>query len=217
MTIIGTMATDPPVVAGGRRLRRPAGAARQASYDDEVRTLITAAQTVMARCGRTSSPRVADILAEAGLSNQAFYRHFRGRDDLIVATYEQGLLDIYHYLRLRVSRQRGLTARLSAWITGLLAQIDDPELAEMSSAILWNVNQIARGDSEIAPVGHRRILGLLTEILRDGGVDQPDRTARFIQTLVLAMMSTYLESGESPSDSERDHLLRFCLAGSRHP
>jgi AcrR family transcriptional regulator len=40
---------------------------------------------VMRRCGTESRPRVADIVAAAGLSNDAFYRHFPSKDDLIVA------------------------------------------------------------------------------------------------------------------------------------
>ena len=43
----------------------------------------------MAR-GTTSRPRVADIVAEAGLSNDAFYRHFASKDALVAALVEDG-------------------------------------------------------------------------------------------------------------------------------
>ncbi|MFT4041745.1 MAG: TetR/AcrR family transcriptional regulator [Gordonia sp. (in: high G+C Gram-positive bacteria)] len=202
------------VMAGGTRLRRTATAKRQASYDDEVRTLIAATQTVIRRNGRSSTPRLADILTEAGMSNQAFYRHFRSRDDVIVATYEQGLLRIHDYLARQVTREHSLRARLTAWINGLLVQIDDPQLAALSSAIIWNVGQIARGDSHVEPVGHHRILLLLQTILAEGAVADPARTARLIQTLVFGTMTSYLESGERPTAADRAHLLEFCLSGA---
>jgi AcrR family transcriptional regulator len=90
------------VLSGGRHLRRVANPARQASYDEEVRKLIHAAQEVMLRKGKTEVPRVAEIVREAAMTNQAFYRHFRSRDDLVAATYEQGLLTLHSYLEHRV-------------------------------------------------------------------------------------------------------------------
>ena len=50
-------------------------ARRRAAAEDEVARLIEAAFRVIERTGHLE-PRVADILAEAGLSNPAFYRHF---------------------------------------------------------------------------------------------------------------------------------------------
>lgn len=205
--------TQSPVISGGTRLRRVATPRRQASYDDEVRRLIVAAQTVMLREGCTAQPRLADIVREAGMSNQAFYRHFRTRDDVIVATYEQGLLTIHDYLERQVRKHTGLEERLSAWIDGVLAQIEDTGLSELSTVIFWNLGQIARNSSEIKPVGHARILDLLGSILADGGVSEPDLTASFVQTLVMGMTTIYLESGRRPTPAEREQLLRFCLAG----
>ena len=60
---------------------------RRPDYEAEVRTLLDAARKVMATTGKA---RVADILAEAGLSNDAFYRHFRSKDALVAALTEEG-------------------------------------------------------------------------------------------------------------------------------
>ncbi|MFF0818633.1 TetR/AcrR family transcriptional regulator, partial [Rhodococcus sp. NPDC003318] len=150
----------PPVIPGGRQLRRVPKPGRQASYDDEVRSLIRATQVVMLRNGCTEQPKLAEIVGEAGMSNQAFYRHFRSRDDVIVATYEQGLLSIHDYLEHRVFKESGLEARLAVWIDGNLTQIEDEELSELSRAVIWNVGQVARTKSDIKPVGHERIRAL---------------------------------------------------------
>ncbi|MBH0123573.1 TetR/AcrR family transcriptional regulator [Rhodococcus sp. CX] len=201
----------PPVIPGGRQLRRVPKPRRQASYDDEVKLLIRAAQSVMLRKGCTEQPKIAEIVGEAGMSNQAFYRNFRSRDDVIVATYEQGLLNIHAYLERRVRKQTGLEPRLAAWIDGVLAQIEDHELSELSRVIIWNMGQIARTKSEIEPVGHTRIRELLCRVLDESGVADPERTAVFVHTLVMGLMTTYLESGDRPTEEARAHLLRFCV------
>ncbi|MBV6756172.1 TetR/AcrR family transcriptional regulator [Rhodococcus opacus] len=186
---------------------------RQASYDDEVRKLIHAAQEVMLRKGKTEVPRVAEIVREAGMTNQAFYRHFRSRDDLVVATYEQGLLTLHGYLEHRVLKYAHVKDRMRAWIDGVMAQIEDPRLSELSAVILWNVGQIARDQSEIEPVGYAKILELLGSILADADVPDPDRTAVFVQTLVMGVTTRYHEAGVAPTGDDREHLLRFCLGG----
>lgn len=212
MPVDGRSGAD-SVLSGGRHLRRVANPTRQAAYDDEVRKLIHAAQDVMLRKGKTEVPRVAEIVREAGMTNQAFYRHFRGRDDLVVATYEQGLLTLHSYLEHRVLKCSEVKDRMRAWIDGVLAQIEDPRLSDLSAVILWNVGQVARDKSEIEPVGYARILELLGSILSEAGVPDPDRTAVFVQTLVMGMTTRYHEGGVVPSEDDRDHLLRFCLGG----
>lgn len=201
------------VIPGGLHLRRVPSARRQATYDDEVAALISATRAVMARKGCAGRPRLAEIIAEADISNQAFYRHFRSRDDAIVATYEQGLMTIHEYLEHQVRKQPDLPSQIAAWVDGVLAQIQDPELSELSRAVIWNVGQVARTDSEIKPVGHDRIRGLLSEVLTEGGVDDPDRTALFIHTLVMGLTNTFLEDNRRPSPADRESLLRFCANG----
>lgn len=204
---------DALVISGGRQLRRVARPARQASYDDEVRQLIKATERVMMEKGRTGQPKVAEVVQAAGMTNQAFYRHFRGRDDLIIATYEQGMVAVYRYLEQRVYQHSDLVGRLRAWIHGLLRQIEDPELTELSSIIFWNVAQVPRENTEIEPVGRERMLELLVSILRDGDVSSPERAGRFVHTLVMGTVTRYYESKTVPGRAEREALVDFCLAG----
>jgi AcrR family transcriptional regulator len=206
------------VISGGRQLRRTASPARQEAYDAEVRTLIRATSEVMLRKGCTEVPKVSEIVHEAGITNQAFYRHFRSRDDVIVATYEQGMLSVYSYLRHRVGKQSSWQDMLEAWIDGILAQIEDPRLADLSVVIQWNVAQIAREKTEIAPVGRERIRALLLSILTEAGADDPDRQALFVDNLVTGTASHYMDTGRQPTLDDRKALLRFCLTGlGSHP
>ena len=201
------------VISGGRQLRRAASPARQEAYDAEVRTLIRATSEVMLRKGCTEVPKVSEIVHEAGITNQAFYRHFRSRDDVIVATYEQGMLSVYSYLRHRVGKKSSWQDKLDAWIDGILAQIEDPRLADLSAVIQWNVAQIAREKTEIEPMGRERIRALLVSILTESGVADPERQALFVDNLVTGTASHYMDTGRQPTPDDRKALLRFCLAG----
>ena len=75
---------------------------RSEAYADEVRRLVAAGYAVMRRTG-TLDPRVHDIVREAGLSNQAFYRHFRGKDELLVAILDDGQRQLLTYLEHRMA------------------------------------------------------------------------------------------------------------------
>ena len=83
-------------------------AERHEAYATEIRTLLDAALTVMRR-DETIDPRVSDIVATAGLSNQAFYRHFRGKDELLVALLDDGRRRLLTTIERRMARAEGTT------------------------------------------------------------------------------------------------------------
>lgn len=58
---------------------------REAQYEKERRAIVKAAYRLIG-AGR-ESVSVQDILDEAGLSTRAFYRHFAGKDELILAMF----------------------------------------------------------------------------------------------------------------------------------
>src|ERR1700749_2605525 len=67
----------------------------------EVEAILDAALRVAERVA-PANPRVADIIAEAGSSNQAFYRYFAGKDDLMRSVLERGEARMYSYLEHQV-------------------------------------------------------------------------------------------------------------------
>ena len=68
----------------------------------------------MARCGTTSRPRVADIVEAAGLSNDAFYRHFPSKDALVAAILDDGAERLQGYLDHQMAKARGPEAQVRA-------------------------------------------------------------------------------------------------------
>src|SRR6476646_2194437 len=76
---------------------------RRPDYAVEVRTLLDAARKVISR---TERARVADIVAEAGLSNDAFYRHFPSKHALVAALPEDGAQRLASYLQHQTAKER---------------------------------------------------------------------------------------------------------------
>ena len=113
-----------PGQAGGRVRRRGAPAAR-------CRARAHAAPR------HHVAPRVADIVAAAGLSNDAFYRHFRSKDDLVNALLDDGAERLRGYLAHQMAKARTPEAQVRRWVEGVLAQADG-DIAAATLAVLWN-------------------------------------------------------------------------------
>src|SRR5207237_1993797 len=103
---------------GAYRVAQLTLARRCAAYASEVRRLLDAALEVMRRCGTASRPRVADIVAAAGLSNEAFYRHFPSKDALVAALVDDGALRLQSYLEHQTSKEGGPEAQVRRWGEG---------------------------------------------------------------------------------------------------
>ena len=57
-----------------------------------------------------------------GLSNQAFYRHFQSKEELLLAVLDQGGRQLDAYLRKRMAAQADPVDKVRAWVRGFAAQ-----------------------------------------------------------------------------------------------
>ncbi|MGR6999734.1 TetR/AcrR family transcriptional regulator [Yinghuangia aomiensis] len=117
-------------------------AARWAVYAEEVQRLVDATYRVVERTG-SLDPTVREILRESGLSNQAFYRHFRSKDELLVALLDDGRRRMADYLRHRIAAAPDSAGRVRAWIEGVLAQAGDPVAAARTRPFLAHQDRLA--------------------------------------------------------------------------
>src|SRR5262245_66348836 len=95
-------------------------AAHQQRADDEVRALVEAGLAVLRRRG-AAGLTVADVLAEAGLSTRAFYRHFQSKDELVLAIYEQEAARRNAAIEAKIAAAPDPRAALQTWIDEMLA------------------------------------------------------------------------------------------------
>jgi AcrR family transcriptional regulator len=184
-------------------------AKQRADATREVEAILDAALRVAERVA-PAAPRVADIVAEAGISNQAFYRYFAGKDDLMKAVFERGITRLYSYLEHQIGKEAGPAGRVEAWIRGVLTQVTDRKAARQSAAIIRQLGQQSDTDDTglLAAVG-----ALLVEPVANAGSLAPERDAALIDEAVFGLMRRHARLGTAPSAADCDHVVRFCLRG----
>jgi AcrR family transcriptional regulator len=187
---------------------------RRPDYTAEVQALLDAARTVIAESGRA---RVADIVAVAGLSNDAFYRHFPSKDALVAALSEQAAERIAASLGRRMADQASPEDQVRCWLTGLLAQADETH-AGGNLAVL---GASANSNTSIPTGDHARmrrpLADLLVQPFDELGSPDPALDAELVTHAVTNRVAGYLWQGTRPSAAEVDYLLQFCLSTARHP
>jgi AcrR family transcriptional regulator len=200
-----------PTAVLGRGIER-ALAPREQVLADEVNQLIEATYRVISRT-ETLDPPVREILREAGLSNPAFYRHFRSKDELLVGLLEQGWGVLRAYLAHQMEKQTDPAAQIGAWVRGMLAQATDPEAAQRARPFTVNLHRLAT----LFPDEHRTSRNALIQLLvaplkavrtAEGSV-WPDAVA--VYDLVKAVQDRHLVERTTPTEEETDHLVTFVL------
>ncbi len=195
--------------------------ARRAAAEDEIARLIQATFAVIERTG-VLDPKVSAILAEAGLSNQAFYRHFRGKHELLVAVLDDGIRKLADYLTRRMAAPIANQAPAEAvreWVRGMAAQAQDPTgasatrpfaLARGRLAERFPVEVAASEDQLTAPL--RKALAAA----RDAGempAVEPKTEAESLYHLIMGWVQARLVEERIPELPEVERLEAFVMAG----
>jgi AcrR family transcriptional regulator len=141
-------------------------APRHATYTDEVKRLIASCLTVSERTGNFD-PRVADILADAGLSNQAFYRHFQSKEELLLAVLDQGGRQLDEYLRKRMAAKDDPVDKIRAWIRGFAAQAIRPKAAAATRPFMFPSARLYERFPEEIPAVEQLYLESIATALKD--------------------------------------------------
>ncbi len=213
------MRDDPDDAAGAgpddvaARIAQRTLAARGAEYAGEVRRLLDAGLTVMDRCGTGARPRVADIVAEAGLSNDAFYRHFPSKDALVAAILDDGADRLGRYLGHRMAKADGPEAQVRQWVAGVLAQAD-PAIAATTRAVLWNGGG-ATGQAAGRHPASEALAALLVAPFDALGSPDPAGQATLAAHAALGRLADLLWAEAAPTRAEEDALVAFLLAAIR--
>lgn len=189
---------------------------RSAAYADEVRRLLDAGLEVMRRCGTTSRPRVADVVAAAGLSNDAFYRHFPSKDALVAAILEDGAERLRSYLAHQMAKEPTPPGKVRCWVQGVMSQAADEEIAATTLAVLWNAGSIGpAGPASGPPSAAGPLATLLVEPFASLGSAAPDLDASLVAHAVVGQLATYLWRRQRPTSADVHHVVTFCLRAVR--
>lgn len=185
---------------------------RHDAYASEVQQLIDAAFAVIAATGHLDPP-VRAILAEAGLSNPTFYRHFRSKDELLLVMLDEGRRRLVDYLAHRVDTVSGTTRsasdeRVAEWVRGVLAQARDTDAAQRTRPFVVEVERLHARFPEQQAASEQQIVAHLAEVLGARGA-----WAETVYALVFAELARHLRADRQPSDGDVDAVVRFVLSG----
>ena len=190
------------------RIAQRALAKRGASYTNEVRRLLDAALNIMRERGTGSPPRVADIVAAAGLSNEAFYRHFKSKDALVAALLEDGADRLYSYVAHQVAKETEPREQVRRWVGGVLAQAA-ADTAATTRAVLWNAS--SPSTDLASPPPSARLAALLHEPFARLGSADPRFDAELVAHAVFGKLADYLTERVEPSAADIERISGFCV------
>jgi AcrR family transcriptional regulator len=185
-------------------------AKRGADYASEIRRLLDAALEVMRQGGTAYRPRVADIVAAAGLSNEAFYRHFPSKDALIAALLEDGTERLASYVAHQMSKEPTAEGKVRRWVEGVLSQTRE-QIAATTLAVLWNSGNIGESFGSGRHSASIPMAALLHEPFAQLGSADPALDASLAAHATLGKIADYLWQRATPSPAEIDHITEFCL------
>ncbi len=191
--------------------------ARRTAYAEEVQRLLAASFSLIRESGDLE-PRVSAIVKTAGLSNQAFYRHFRSKDELMLATLDEGVGRLAGYLRHRMETEADPVARVRAWIGGVLEQALHSDAAEATRPFAGARARLAQRFPAEVEASERRLTALLAAALRDAAAagalrSDPEHDAETIYTLAMGWVQRRLAQPEPASRAEAEHVVEFALRG----
>jgi AcrR family transcriptional regulator len=193
-------------------------AKRRATAQLEIDRLVSSALDIIRRTGRLE-PTVSEILAEAGLSNQAFYRHFRSKHELLVAVLDQGIHGLATYLHGRMEVARSPSESIREWIRGVAAQASDPAGAKATRPFVLGRGKLAeKFPTEVARSAAQLTAPLrvaLEEARRRGEMPEvlPEHDAEALYLLMMGFVEARLLEGRTPESNELLRLESFILAG----
>ncbi|MCU1374992.1 MAG: TetR family transcriptional regulator, partial [Actinomycetia bacterium] len=148
-------------------------AERRDEYVQEIQRILDATYRVIERTDQVD-PSLRDILKEAKLSTQGFYRYFQSKDELLLLLLDDGRSRLLSYLEHRMDRATTAEGRVRAWVEGVLAQASRADAASRTRPFLTHQDRLA----EAFPEEQQRSVDALVDQLAEAVQDlRPGRRA----------------------------------------
>jgi AcrR family transcriptional regulator len=206
-----------------RRALERSAADRHAGYVDDVRRIVDATYRLIEATGGID-PSLREVLAEAGLSTQTFYRLFRSKDELMLVILDDGRRTLLGYLEHRMARVTSAPDKVRAWIEGVLAQASKPQAAARTRPFLANQDRLVEKFPDEQQGSVDLLVSLLVGSLEELGGSGPrrrghredgatQRDAEAVYRLVFATLHDHLARHSVASADDVDHLVGFVLRG----
>jgi AcrR family transcriptional regulator len=184
----------------------------------EIGGVLEATYRVIERTG-TVDPRMQDILSEAGLSTQGFYRLFRSKDELMLLLLDDGRRRLADYLRHRMAKEDSPSGQVRAWIEGTLAQVQNSRAATRTRPFVVHLGRLYEQYPDEQRESMELLMSLLEQAIQRGGDTGEWRSgdtaldAESIYILTYGLVEHHLRGGSLPERREVAHVVAFALRG----
>jgi AcrR family transcriptional regulator len=178
---------------------------------------VAAAGELLAETGRIDFT-VQDIVDRSNMSLRSFYQHFGGKDELLLALFEEAIRAFVEQLRREVARYDDPVDRLRAYVVGLYRTAQSPAPAARALTV-YHLQLAETRPLEFAAAIAPQI-DLLAEIVDAGGasgrfrtdIDPAALTMLLSETLISAAHMHVLGIPMTGAEVSADQLWGFCLA-----
>jgi AcrR family transcriptional regulator len=160
------------------------------SQADERAEIMRAAWKVLDRSGFEGF-KVQLVAAEAGISARSFYRHFPGKDSLLLALLRDEMARAAARLRAAGAKADTPADRVAIWIRNIITAAEDPR-------------RVARA----------RLFSSLPQVMREFPVEVDEGTARLMEPLREAIADGCADGTFTSRNPARDAEMIYRLAGN---
>jgi AcrR family transcriptional regulator len=164
---------------------------------------------------------IQQLVDEAGVALQTFYRHFGGKDELLLALLDRSVAEFCSQLRAFTADVDDPIERLHVFVTRPLGFLRGGDTTDARAITHEHFRLYQLYPAEVARATSG-FTGLVLEALEDacarGLATSPDppRDAWMVQELVMTTFHHYSFTDLGPdADAVIDHLWRFCRAAIR--
>lgn len=210
---------------------RPAGswrirAAERAGLDRRSRSpsvkhaelIVEAARRLTAEKG--ASFTIQELAKDAGVSLQTFYRHFAGKEELILAVIEETIAESCEAFEAEAEAQTEPLDRLRSYVVGTLQLLQEPSSVAARRFITsqhYRLHEIYPDELAQATQAFTRLLVPEIEAAAAAGLLDPDdveRDAWFVTQIVMSTFHHYsFAEGSRPPADLPERVWEFCLKG----
>ncbi|MCK9932856.1 TetR/AcrR family transcriptional regulator [Frankia sp. Mgl5] len=185
----------------------------------QMKVIVAAAKRLIAQKGTSFTTQ--ELVKEAGVAMQTFYRHFEGKDQLLMAVIEEMVTDQAVRYEQDARDLPDPVARLRRHILSVLGSLDasgdESTGPRFITAEHWRLHQLYPEEMAQATQPFADLVAREIRAARDAGLLAPqdvERDAALVARLVMSVYHHYaFAAAPEPAEVIADHLWAFCLAG----
>jgi AcrR family transcriptional regulator len=189
---------------------------------DQARAIVAAGRRLVVQKGADFTTR--DLIQEAGVAIQTFYRYFAGKDQLLLAVIEDLLTDVAASLERAARGIEDPVERLRSHVTRTVLAPGEfaaaaPLVAQFMAVERWRLQQAYPEEMELARRPFVDLIRREIDVAAEAGLldpPNPANSAWFVSELITAVHYHHaFMPARKPIEQVIEELWAFCLAGLR--